>query len=118
MPSVKMLELGQDNPRHAYRLGDKLTESSLVEKDLGVSADIDHDTSQQHKLAAWKASYNLDCTKKQVASRVPPLLCSSEAPSLVLHPGLGPPVQNRCKTVEASPEEGHEDDKRAGAPLL
>ena len=118
MPSVKMLELGQDNPRHAYRLGDKLTESSLVEKDLGVSADIDHDTSQQRKLAAWKASYNLDCTKKQVASRVPPLLCSSEAPSLVLHPGLGPPVQNRCKTVEANPEEGHEDDKRAGAPLL
>ena len=63
-----MLELGQDNPRHAYRLGDKLTESSLVEKDLGVSADIDHDTSQQHKLAAWKASYTLGYIKKEVAS--------------------------------------------------
>jgi len=45
-------------------------------------------------------------------------VCSCEAPSGVLHPGQRPPVQGGCQTFGEAPEEGQEDDQRAGAPLL
>jgi len=32
-----------------------------------------------------------------------------------VHPGLGPPAQKGCGAAGAGPEEGREDDQRAGA---
>ena len=65
----KRLHLGQDNPRYVYRLGEKLTENSLVENEFGVQVDEKLDMSQQCVLEAWKANCILHCIIRRVASR-------------------------------------------------
>ena len=47
-----------------------------------------------------------------------PLLRSGESPPGVLHPALETSAHERHAAVEAGPEEGHQNDSRAGAPLL
>ncbi|XP_051633419.1 translation initiation factor IF-2-like [Manacus candei] len=47
-----------------------------------------------------------------------PLLCSGESPAGALHPAPGPSAQEGHGPVGASPKEGHEVDKRIGAPPL
>lgn len=42
----KVLHLGQGNPKHEYKLGDERTESSPVEKDLGIVMDKKMNISQ------------------------------------------------------------------------
>ncbi|GAB0177200.1 cAMP-dependent protein kinase inhibitor alpha [Grus japonensis] len=117
----KVLHIGWGNPKYNYRLGGEWIQSSPEEKDLGVLVDEKLNMSWQRVLAAQKANRVLGCVKSSVTSRsreVIPLLRSGETPPGVLRPALGAPAQGRHGAVGASPEEGHEADWRAGAPLL
>ena len=51
------------NLRYEYRVGEELTESRPVEKNLGVLMDEKLDTNQQRMLAAQEASCTLGCIR-------------------------------------------------------
>ncbi|KAK4817902.1 LOW QUALITY PROTEIN: hypothetical protein QYF61_002385 [Mycteria americana] len=106
------------NPKHKYSLGREWIESS-PEENLGVLADENLNMIWQCALAAQKANRILGCIKRSKASRrlILPLY-SALTPPGVLPSALGPPTSEGHGPVGESPEEGHEDDQRVGAPLL
>ncbi|KAJ7415624.1 rna-directed dna polymerase from mobile element jockey-like [Pitangus sulphuratus] len=116
----KVKDLGQGKHWYQYRLDRECVESSPDEKDLGMLVDERLDMSQQFALAVQKANHILGCIKSSVASRsrevILPLYSVLIRPHL--HPALGTPAQEGHKPLGASPEEGHEDDQKAGKPLL
>ena len=65
----KVLHLGQDNPKHRYRLGREWLESSPDEKDLRVSVDGRVNMSWPCVLAAQKANCVLGNIKRNVTCR-------------------------------------------------
>ncbi|GAB0183344.1 mitochondrial enolase superfamily member 1 [Grus japonensis] len=118
----RVLHMGWGNPKHIYRLGGEWLESSPEEKDLGALVDEKLNNTWQCALAAQKASHVLGCIKS-VTSRsrevILPLCCALvETPPGVLRPALESSAQERHQAAGMSPGEGHEDDQRAGAPLL
>jgi len=66
--------VGQDNPKHKYRLSRKWLKSR-PEEDLGVLVDEKLNVSRQCVLAAQKSSRILDCIKRSMASRLREVHC-------------------------------------------
>ncbi|GAB0179101.1 mitochondrial enolase superfamily member 1 [Grus japonensis] len=64
-----VVHLGQNNPRHQYRLGVDLLGSSTAEEDLGALVDSKVSMSQQCAVVAKKANGILGCIQKNMASR-------------------------------------------------
>ena len=95
----EILLLGQDNPKHRYKLSGEWLESSPEERDLGVLVDERFSMSQQRALAAQKANCVLKCIRRSVISRsgeVILYLCSAllcQNPPGVPLPVLGSPAQ-------------------------
>ena len=79
--------------------------------------------TQQRAFAAQKANRILGCIKRSMAGRsreaILPLYSTLVRPHLEYCVQLwGPQHKEGHGPVGASPEEGHEDDHGAGAPLL
>jgi len=66
----KVLHMGQDNPKHKYRLDKEWIESSCEEKDLGVLVDEKPNITRQCVLTAQNANFILGFIKRGVASRL------------------------------------------------
>ncbi|GAB0203633.1 hypothetical protein GRJ2_002828900 [Grus japonensis] len=110
----RVLHLGRNNPKHQYRLGVDLPESSSAEKDLGILGDKKLSMSQQCAHVAKKANGILGCVKKTMVSRsrevILPLYSALDLSSAImfLHVGQHNPKHDYRlgeEWIESSPEE-------------
>ncbi|GAB0199164.1 hypothetical protein GRJ2_002381800 [Grus japonensis] len=118
----KVLHVGRRNPKHNYRLGGDWIESSPEEKDLGVLVDEKLNMSWQCALAAQKANRVLGCITSSMTSRsregILPLYPALVRPPCSTASSSGVPRTRRTWSCWSESRGGHEDDQRAGAPLL
>lgn len=121
LSKYKMLHLEWDNLRYEYRLGE-VTETSPVQKVLGLVVVEKLHMSRQWALTATKANHILGCIRSAVASRlsegISPLIWPCDTPSGVLWTVLRSSAKERRRPVVAGPGKGHGDDQKDGAPLL
>lgn len=119
--NYKALHQEEGNPKHEYRLDGEEIESSPEEKDFRVLIDKKLNTNQQCMHAALKANHILGCIKQSVASRqrgdCPLLLHNCENPLIVLCLTLEP-LCKKTWTCWCESRGRHEDNQRAGGPLL
>jgi len=71
--------------------------------------------SPESQIIPWAA---LRCGQQVKRGGSPPQLCSCETLPGVVHPALESVLQDRHGPVGAGPEEGRENDPRAGTPRL
>ncbi|GAB0180398.1 cAMP-dependent protein kinase inhibitor alpha [Grus japonensis] len=119
--TCKVLHVGRGNPLHNYGMGGEWIESSPEEKALGLLVEPRHDLATctcSPESQPYHGLHQKKCDQQVEGADPAPLLRSCETPPAVLRPALGAPVQERHGAVGESPEEGHEADQRAGAPLL
>ncbi|PKU48016.1 rna-directed dna polymerase from mobile element jockey-like [Limosa lapponica baueri] len=112
----KVLHVGWGSPKHIYSLGREWIEGSPEEKVLGVLVDELNMTQQcmlRPENQPHPGLHQKKCGQQAKGDDSGPRLHSGETLPGVLHP-----AQEGCGPAGASSEEGHEDDQRAGAPLL
>ena len=116
---MHVLALGSWQPPLSVQAGRQ--KDSTAEKDLEVLVNGKLLMSQQHALAAQKASHILGYMKRSVGSRarevILPLNSTVEISPEVLHPDAESSEQERHRPVEAHPE-GHQHDPRYETPPL
>jgi len=119
----RVLHLDWGKPQYQHRLRDEGTESSPVEKGLGVLTDGKLDMSQQCAFEAQKAKHILGYITRSMANRlgevILPLYSALVSPHVESCIQLWSPQHRKyMELLEWVPEQGHKDDQRAGTPLL
>jgi len=114
----KVLHPGQGNPKHRYSLSREWLESSPRRRIWGFwlmkeSMQAGNVCLQPRRpTVSWFASREMSPACQRTSA---PLNCSHETPPAVMLSVLEPPTQEGHRAVGLGPEEGHEDDQRAGA---